>query len=251
MWQDKQFEWGKQYFSCDYNQLSMALYNHDKFKVIVLDDDAQKYKRIGCYMMSLLLPPYQAVEAEINGDFNVAIAIYNQYLESIQCSTVFGAITRALYSGINVLIFISPDEAKNLSFAETLIKFMYTHLGFPSSNLLDPNPPCGILNMDPIIVSNRMDIMYAFGYIPFDDYCDNHPDVIPLDLACARIAHDIQAPELLQLSQDDRMKACGDIVISNRNQRLEIFKQTGGNLNNLAPCPVVELHDFQRRVEPK
>ena len=53
---NKGIKWGRVFLSCNWNELSNALYNN--IKVVVLDDDTEKYRRIGCNIMSMLLPPY-------------------------------------------------------------------------------------------------------------------------------------------------------------------------------------------------
>lgn len=241
MWNN--INWGNQYFCCDYSELSFALYN--RMTVIALDDDKETYSRIGCIMMSILLPPLPSIEAEINGDFAQSQMIYEQWLMGDVCSRVFAAICTALYAGKNIVFFVSPDEAKNLTFANTINKFL-TILGFPAGSL--KNPQTGMLSLDPYAVSNRLDLMYAYGFIPFDQYCDDHPDVLPLDMVTFRIAHDIQSPELLNMHPEERVRCCGDIIITNRDQRRELFAR---NNNYAGPkiMPVIMLHDWQRRTE--
>lgn len=241
MWND--IKWGNQYFCCDYSELSFALYN--RMTVVALDDDGEKYSRIGCVMMSILLPPLQSIEAEINGDFQQAQLSYEQWLMGDTCSRVFAAICTALYAEKNIVLFVSPDEAKNLGFAQTINTFLLNVLGLPGGSL--KYPESGILNPDPYMVSNRLDLMYAYGFIPFDRYCDEHPDVLPLDMVSARVAHDVQSPELMNMLPDDRVRCCGDIIIANREQRKELFAKTG-SYGGPKIMPIVMLHDWQRRI---
>lgn len=241
MWNN--IQWGRQYFSCDYQELSMAVYNG--LKVIVLDDDANKYKRIGCVMMSYLLPPYAAIEAEINQNYELAEKLYFNHLSNDNCTNIFAAILRALYGGQDIVIFISPDEVKNLDFAPILLGFLNNVFGLPNGSLKNPMtgyPP--VLN--PELISNRMDIMYTYGLIPFDKYCDDHPDVLPLGCVVQRVAHDVQEPNLLNLPQDQQQRLCGDIILTNRDQRQQLFQKFGNNTAQNLAMPFYVLHDWQR-----
>lgn len=234
-------QWGKEYFSCDYRELSFALYNN--FRVIVLDDDTQKYKRMGCVMMSMLLPPYAAVEAEINGNYDAAANIYLNHLNDTQCINIFAALSVVLYAGQNIMFFISPDEANNLQFANIFNKFKANMLGFPGGNIQYPDS--GILSMNPVHIANRMDIMYGFNLVPFDRYCMDYPfDMNPNVLACNKMAYDINDQMLRSLPMPDLSYYCKDIITVVRKQHLEAMRQSGSS--KLMPFPVMFLHDMQR-----
>jgi hypothetical protein len=60
---------------------------------------------------SVLLPPYEAVFAEVDGDIASFEAIYNHYLTySDQCFGMFATILVALNRGVNILMYIENGD---------------------------------------------------------------------------------------------------------------------------------------------
>lgn len=75
-----------------------------------------------------LLPPYDALNAEIDGDTQAYAYIYENYLNSNQVTyEIFASILVALYSGVNMLIYI--EEGDNLSHLDFLLQYMQVKFG--------------------------------------------------------------------------------------------------------------------------
>lgn len=239
-------KWGRQFYSCDYNELSFALYN--KLKVIALDDNSDRYRRIGCTMMSILLPPYAAIEAELNRDFLTAQDIYRNYLLGPDPTAALAAIMTALYAELDIVLFVSPDEAKSLQFSGVLCEYLMKAFGLPCASLSSQNT-YPFLSDEPCHVANRLALMYAYGYIPFDAFVDSHPFIMPLEIVIPRVAHDTQTPELMNMNRTEAIQYCGDIILTCQKHRREWYTKShdvGKTVNFVTP--IVELHDFQRKL---
>ena len=77
---------------------------------------------------SVLLPPYKALEAEINGDMNAYSQIYLNYLMNNEpCFEAIMTIITAAYAGVNVILFV--EEGNNLSHLQFLKHFFNNVFG--------------------------------------------------------------------------------------------------------------------------
>jgi len=75
-----------------------------------------------------LLPPYDALNAEIDGDKQAYAYIYENYLSSNQVVyEIFASIIVALYSGVNMLIYV--EEGDELSHLNFLLEYMQVKFG--------------------------------------------------------------------------------------------------------------------------
>ena len=82
---------------------------------------------------SVLLPPYKALEAEINGDTNAYSQIYYSYLMTNEpCFEAIMSIITAAYAGVNVILYV--EEGNNLSHLEFLEYFFEYTFGIILGN---------------------------------------------------------------------------------------------------------------------
>lgn len=216
--------WGRTFYSNNYAEIPIAQQNG--VRVLVLDDDAENYRRMGCTVVSVLLPPFEAIEAELNGDVQTASAIYVDYLQNMVCSQVLATISAALFSGKDVMFFISPDEAKNMDFGYTFTEFIDKVFGYVPGNISFPNSGIGELNEQTL--SNRLDLLYLQGYISIETYLSNYPGIIPQPLCWEKLLIDYGvnpstiAPEQIQNAIMVLVRNVRDFV----NQRNQINKDT-------------------------
>ena len=116
---------------------------------------------------SLLLPPYQALEAEINGDMAAYEMYYDNYLSTSEaCFSAIASLIVAAYHGTNIIMYI--EEGNNLSHKQFLIKYIYNRYGIllgSDNTVFEINP-----NYENII----RHLLYSFmdGFISFDYYMD-------------------------------------------------------------------------------
>lgn len=84
-----------------------------------------------------LLPPFDALNAEIDGDMASYAYIYENYLNSSQVSyEIFASIIVALYSGANLLIYI--EEGDNLSHLNFLLEYLQVKFGITVGTDVSP-----------------------------------------------------------------------------------------------------------------
>lgn len=226
--------WGKVFYSNDINELMIAQQND--IRVVVLDDDRDKYKRIGCYPMGILLPPFDALEAELNGDFNLSRQIYFDHLQSQYCSEAFGVILTALYAGKNIMIYIASDEARNLEFSTVFLDFIATVFGIVVSTFAYPNN--GGISNQPNHAANRMNVMYLTGNIPFEVYVKEYPEQIYPDmLVCQKIAFSISPEGYGMMSPQELQYYCYSYIMN--------CKQIYANSQNARIVPIVYMKKEQ------
>jgi len=232
---NKGIKWGRVFLSCNWNELSNALYNN--IKVVVLDDDTEKYRRIGCNIMSMLLPPYEAIDAECNQQFELAGQIYQDPIANIIAAT---------YVEKDILIFVPPDEAKSLSFINVLAETLYSVYGIPCATLSDPtsNPFYDDTNL--YTLSNRVELMYACNIISLDTLCDCHPYTDLNPIIFPRLVYDLGYPNLEGMHPNQIQAYFNTMVFSRKDQRIELFKQDVNEIKNMI-FPFVELRDFVRQ----
>lgn len=108
---------------------------------------------------SILLPPVDAVAAEIDNNMQAYVSIYGNYLlTSKTCYEMFATIFVALHQGINVTLFIQNPEMAHFKF---LMQFFADNFGILVGS--NTNTFTYDMNAEPKIAA----ILYTFmdGYI--------------------------------------------------------------------------------------
>lgn len=222
--------WGNVFYSNDFNELMFAQQNN--IRVVVLDDDRDRYKRFGCYPMGILLPPFDALDAELNGDFVGAKQIYFAHLQSQYCSEAFAAIFTALYAGKDLMFYISSDEARNLEFSKSFLEFLANVFGVIPGSITYPNT--GAISNQSNHLANRLNVMYITDNIPFEVYAREYPkDLYPDLMVCQKIAYRIIPNSYGGLSPEQLQQYCYNYMISYNNAYSTARK------SNLTPSVVV------------
>lgn len=86
---------------------------------------------------SVLLPPYESVSAEIDGNIDAANYIYEQYLDTSEpCFGMFATILVALYNGVNIVLYI--DGGHDLSYINVLLKYFDVRYGLRIGTQFQP-----------------------------------------------------------------------------------------------------------------
>ena len=206
--------WGKLFYSYDFQDIRLATASHIPVMVLT-DDNTAQFKSLGCFIMSILLPPYQSLSLEIDGNLDAAAKSYYDYLwqpQSLQC---LGEIFTALYMGKSILLFVPPDEATNLKFPEILINFISYNFGIIAGNIKNPNS-ANIVFDNPQTIGAMANIMYGYGYIPFERYCEMMPNGLPpTDQVIAKImqrfCYNFRTPQ-------ECINFCMGIILDCKNQ---------------------------------
>lgn len=116
---------------------------------------------------SLFIPPYEAVMQEMDGNLENFRMIYYRHLFSVECQEYIALIFKALYSGKNILLYLSKDESE-LMYSKVLIEFLSTNFGLYISP--DPNTPAGFQQQFSTIVC---DLLYTHDLFTFEELLMN------------------------------------------------------------------------------
>lgn len=121
---------------------------------------------------SVLLPPYEALNAEIDGDMQMYDSIYNQYLTfSYQCFGMFATILVALKNGINITLYI--EGGNELSHGKYILNYIQNTFGITVGNEVIP------FSYNPLLNWQTASILYTYmdGFISEDEFLMYTPDL--------------------------------------------------------------------------
>lgn len=152
----------------DVNFAASQLQNSKVLYVGELNPQIQQYNFIPC---SVLLPPFEALNADINGNSALYKQIYMQYLTMNKyCFDMFATILVALYNGINITLFVEGGE---LSHAKFLAEYLIGTFGIT---------PCTDIN-HPAAYNTAYDLQnasiiytYGDGFMPCQEYIKYIPN---------------------------------------------------------------------------
>ena len=116
---------GTCYLVTDHNMIPNLAYQS---RIVSITEGNPFGNAIQVVEASVLMPPYQAMLAHVDGDIARFKKEYINYLASTDAATTLIAIIgRALLQGVNITLFIPKDEAQ--LFADTLLEFMFGAFG--------------------------------------------------------------------------------------------------------------------------
>lgn len=148
------------------DDINFALQYTPTHKVVYIGEIQQQNKHLPLIELSVLLPPYQALDADINGDINSYNQIYYDYLTRMeQCYDAFATIIVSAYKGVNILLYVENAE---LSHKKFLIDYMRARFGIQIGSATTP------FGIDPRFEMLIRHIAYSYldGFISFDYYTD-------------------------------------------------------------------------------
>lgn len=230
--------WGKLFYSHDSQDIRIAIASHIPVMVLT-DDNIAQYRSLGCFILSMLLPPYESLSYEIDGNYEAAAKSYYDYLWQPQSLHCFGELFTALYSGKSILLFVPSDEAINLKFPEILIGFLSYNFGIITGDIKNPNS-ANIIFDNPQTIAMMANIMYGNDYIPFEKYCELMPainGITPSEQVIAKIMkkfyYNFNTP-------DECVNFCMGIILNCKQQML-----TAIDPNKVRPCYRVKKDDLK------
>lgn len=152
--------------------------------VVAMVDNVEEYKYINCVIMGNLLPPYESLSAEIDGQPEVAAGIYYNYLMSPEKLMALSTILAALYRGKNILIFTPEEESMHFGFVGVFRKFFADRFGIIIGM---GNEQCQYFP-NPEYSAARADLLFLNNLIQFQEYCMlMPPNLPPSQMACGKI----------------------------------------------------------------
>ena len=119
---------GQLWASSDANLVNQALMQG--FKVIYLGDpiSIDPYYKDKFVFASALVPDYQTMALQVDGNETGFIQMYSAALNSRAAMSMFSVIFACLYKGTNILFYI-PKDAVELNYAKCLLEFLYHNFG--------------------------------------------------------------------------------------------------------------------------
>lgn len=162
-------------------------YYRQGWRVICLSEDKQHQAVMPDLMMgSVLLPPYESMDALLDGNKDLFALMYSDYLfNNLDVRTMQSIILAALYRGVNIVIFIPPQEYE-MGFINVFLQ-CYTsatgvYVGFhgQSPAVLDYN-----------YNNSNMIRLYMEGLFPYSELLLYYEGPINDPTVCIRVCADI------------------------------------------------------------
>ena len=154
--------------------------------IYVVEEPSQKFLTHPAIITAgALLSPFEAIQAELDGDINRSIAIYEHYLNSQEADVYVSIIVAAAIRQIPIGIMFGRDEL-NMQFPKMLIDFLYKYYGLV----------LGIRNkIQPYIEEQYLPIdlakLYNMNLIDYPTFMEKHPVSFPIhDIAIAKLAYE-------------------------------------------------------------
>lgn len=112
----------------DINVVNVSLYTGARVLFMTEEVPPQVQMLPSTIPATILLPSYEAIAAELDGDINAAKTIYYNQLQSRECDMYITAVLLASSRGIPITIYIGPDEA-TMNFLDIFMAYFYNSYG--------------------------------------------------------------------------------------------------------------------------
>lgn len=86
------------------------LINSQQARVVTITDTKDYMNIPNSVGASILMPPYQAMMALLDNEERIFRQIYSEYLCLPEVDQMLTIITKAVYNGVNIILFIPSDE---------------------------------------------------------------------------------------------------------------------------------------------
>lgn len=160
---------GTIYITTDESVVNSCINTH---KIVILGE--QNVENTSFIPASVLLPNYDALEAEANGDMNAFNILYYNHLQSREANEFIGAIIKALIRGINILFFITKDESE-MGYCNFLLNYILQNFGINVGTKTQP------FTYNPAYDSTICNTLYYMNTIDCDEYLELYPMNLPID----------------------------------------------------------------------
>ena len=135
----------------------------------------------------ILLPPYEATEAELDGNLELAFMRYYQYLSCMEPADYISVLLAAAVQGISIGLYFGP-ELKDMHFPKMFIEYLY------NKGLV-----VGYKNTTPMILASHMPFilteLYGRQLIAVDRFMTMMPiDVDIPEIILPKLVSDLRPP---------------------------------------------------------
>lgn len=133
-----------------------------------------------------LLPPFEAIQAELDGNIFESNAIYEQYLQKEEADPYISIIIAAALKQIPIGIMFGRDEL-NMQFPKMLIDFVYRFYGLVF----------GIKGkVQPYIMEEALPLdlakLYLMNIIDYPTFMEKHPPLPINQMAISKLAYEVR-----------------------------------------------------------
>lgn len=167
------------------NEFDQFVINGGKVVYIAEEPDLKYRSHPAIITAGALLPPFEAIQAELDDDIMTSNSIYSAYLNSQEASMYVSIVIAAAIKQIPIGIMFGKDEL-NMQFPKMLINFFFNNFGIVF----------GVANkVMPYIVKEAMPfnlaLLYNMNIIDYRTFMEKHPP-LPINPMCvSKLAIDI------------------------------------------------------------
>ena len=163
-------------YTTDINHAKQMSFTH---KVVIIGEVPEDVKQsVSGTIASILLPPYNSLEAIINGDNNTATVLYCNWLQMYEPTAYIASIIKALLMGINICLYIPKDQFE-LGFRTVLFSYIQMNYGISIGDNIN------VASMyDPLFDSNICTLLYLNNLLTSEEYLTYYPNELPLNIDC-------------------------------------------------------------------
>lgn len=161
----------------DQQLILQSAVSNPNIKVLVIsgnmDDNDPFIQSTSASLVSVLLPPPSSSMMEMDGNIQGYLESYYAYLNSGHAFMFVCVILRAIYNGVNVILYTTPEESQ-LSFMSVISDFFQNQFGITVGTVDRPyefNP-----NYFPII----LEIMYMNNIMNADELLFSYPEHVQI-----------------------------------------------------------------------
>lgn len=133
-----------------------------------------------------LLPPIEAIQAELDGNMFESVAMYENYLQREEADPYISILIAAALKQIPIGIMFGRDEL-NMQFPKMLIDFVYKYYGlvFGIKNKIQPYI---IEEMLPLDLAK----LYNMNIIDYPTFMEKHPPLPIHAMAISKMAYEVR-----------------------------------------------------------
>lgn len=141
-------------------------------KVVIIDEENPYPEAMDMVTMaSILLPPYEALSAMVDGETDLFKQIYFEYLDRPEPANFMAILIMCIYRGINLLLYLPNDEADFL----TPLIGKFCMFGVMIGDQARP------FILDPAAEGLRLSFLTYYGVMSAEEYLQRLPPMCPID----------------------------------------------------------------------
>ena len=154
--------------------------------IFIAEEIDEKYRNHPAIISAgSLLPPIEAIQAELDGNYELAETLYCRYLASPEADPYVSIIIAAAIKKIPIGIMFGKDEL-NQKFPVTFINYLFNVYGLVLG-VMNEVMPCIIYEAMPAILAK----LYMMNIIDYPTFMMLHPDDMPINpMVISRLAFD-------------------------------------------------------------